>query len=320
MAEDLNILQLIDKSLAGQQESSRGKCAWLDRGLIASSKGGFVGMREVVGWEEASESSAPPGPDIGDLLMVVPTYNEAANMQPLIDRVDRVRRRLPFALVVVDDNSPDGTGDIVNDLRAERPWLSLLERDTPRGLGSAYRAGFQWGLERGFRYIGEMDADLSHDPAYIPPMYDAVIAGADLALGSRYVSGGGTAGWSAGRKLLSRGGNIFARSMLHLEIRDVTGGLRIYTRRAVETLLEQGSTECRGYGFQIEGAYAVKKAGFRMSEVPIVFRERVQGESKFSRAIALEAARRCIQLAATRSTWPSANGVSVEDTTLTSAS
>ena len=177
-----------------------------------------------------------------------------------------------------------------------RPWLHLLERDRPTGLGSAYRAGFRWALDRPYARIGEMDADLSHDPAVIPSMLAVSESGADLVIGSRYVAGGASEGWPLSRRALSRGANRFARTVLRLSSRDVTAGFRLYSRRAVRLLLETG-TRCDGYGFQVEGAYLVERAGGLVAEVPICFRDRRYGSSKMTRQIAIEAARRCFHLA-----------------------
>jgi dolichol-phosphate mannosyltransferase len=228
--------------------------------------------------------------------MVVPTYNEIENVDRLVERIDQVRDSVPVDVLFVDDGSPDGTGARIHQLGAERPWIHIVERSGRMGLGSAYRAGFAWALEGGYAHIGEMDADLSHDPAYVPALDAAVTAGARLALGSRYVAGGGSEGWPLQRRLLSRGANLFARTLLRLRTRDVTGGFRVYDRDAIELLLAQG-TECDGYGFQVEGVCAVARAGMRITEVPITFFDRAFGRSKMTRAIVWEATRRCIALA-----------------------
>jgi dolichol-phosphate mannosyltransferase len=236
----------------------------------------------------------------GTALMVVPTYQEAENIEALIERLEPVRDLVPLNVLVVDDRSPDGTAAIIRRLQGTRPWLHLMERDGPRGLGAAYRAGFHWGMASGYRYLGEMDADLSHDPDHIPALFAAVVEGADLALGSRYVPGGATEGWPLQRRVLSRGANLFARSLLRLRVRDVTGGYRLYRRGAVRLLLE-GTTECAGYGFQVEAVHAIARAGLQILEVPILFRDRRYGESKMSMRTAREAAKRCIALAFTGS-------------------
>ena len=229
-------------------------------------------------------------------LMVVPTYEERQNIEALIGRLDEVRDLVPLDVLVVDDRSPDGTAAVVRGLGRSRPWLHLLERDGPRGLGAAYRAGFAWGIAAGYPFIGEMDADLSHDPAHLPAMFAAVVEGADLALGSRYVRGGGTEGWPLRRRLLSRGANLFARILLRPGVRDVTAGYRLYRAGAVRRLLE-GTTECQGYGFQVEAVHVIARSDLQIREIPIVFRDRRYGESKMSSRTALEAAKRCLSLA-----------------------
>ncbi len=240
------------------------------------------------------------------LVVVVPTYNEIENVDALVARVTDVRATTPVDVLFVDDGSPDDTGARIHELRATRPWINILEREGRQGLGSAYRAGFHWALAHGYERIGEMDADLSHDPSYLPALDGAARDGADLALGSRYTYGGGSEGWPLQRRMLSRGANMFARTLLRLSTKDVTGGFRVYDRRAIELLLEQG-TECDGYGFQVEGVYAVSRAGMRVVEVPITFRDRAYGRSKMSRSIVWEATRRCVALAFERPRVPVAS-------------
>jgi dolichol-phosphate mannosyltransferase len=252
---------------------------------------------------ETGVSSGPGRVGSSDLLVVVPTYNEVANVGELVARIESLRRRLSLHVLIVDDNSPDGTRHAVQALQGSRPWLQLLSRDAPSGLGSAYRAGFAWALTQGYSHVSEMDADLSHDPADLDRLYRAAVAGSDLVLGSRYVDGGGVVGWPLGRKMLSWGANLFARSLLDLDVRDVTAGFRIYSRRAIELLL-QGSTECNGYGFQIESVFVLAREGFGIEEVPIVFRDRARGASKMTKGIAFEAARRCFLLARTSTKTP----------------
>ena len=165
----------------------------------------------------------------GGLVVVVPTYNELENIDTLVGKVEGVRGDGPLDLLFVDDGSPDGTADRIRALAATRPWIHILERSGRMGLGSAYRAGFAWARTNGFERVGEMDADLSHDPAYLTALDAAIAAGADLALGSRYATGGGSEGWPLQRRLLSKGANLFARTLLRLRTRDVTGGFRIYS-------------------------------------------------------------------------------------------
>jgi len=226
----------------------------------------------------------------------VPTFNEIDNIDELVSRIEPIQGALPVDVLFVDDGSPDGTAARIRELGESRPWIHILEREGRMGLGSAYRAGFGWARARDYDRIGEMDADLSHDPAYLPALDAAVRDGADLALGSRYTPGGGSEGWPLQRRILSRGANLFARTLLRLSTRDVTGGFRIYDARAIDLLLEQG-TECDGYGFQVEGVAALTRAGMRIAEVPIVFRDRTFGSSKMSMSIVWEATRRCVSLA-----------------------
>jgi dolichol-phosphate mannosyltransferase len=229
-------------------------------------------------------------------LVVVPTYDEVGNLPTLVTALDRVVDTTGAEVLVVDDGSPDGTGAMVSLLAVNRWWLHLVERERPMGLGSAYRAGFRWALDRGFARVGEMDADLSHDPVVIPSLLERLEEGADLAVGSRYVPGGGSEGWPLSRRLLSKGANRFARTLLRLSTHDVTSGFRIYSRRALELMLEVG-THCDGYGFQVEGVYLVERAGGRVDEVPIRFHDRLYGSSKMSGAVAAEAARQCLRMA-----------------------
>jgi dolichol-phosphate mannosyltransferase len=230
-----------------------------------------------------------------ELLVVVPTFNEADNVAPLIQAIEAARRESAFDVLVVDDSSPDGTAALVQQLQADRPWLHLLSRAAPTGLGSAYRAGFRWALERDYGFVGEMDADLSHDPAAIPALHRAAVEGADLAIGSRYVRGGATEGWPARRRLLSWGANAFARTALKLDVRDVTAGFRVYRQRAIRLLLA-GAGQCEGYGFQVEGVCAIQRASMTVAEVPITFTERRAGASKLSRKTTVEAVRRVLAL------------------------
>lgn len=218
------------------------------------------------------------------LLIVVPTYNEADNLPELVARVQQV---VPGAhLLVVDDASPDGTADLAARLAARDERLHLLRRQGPRGLGLAYLDGFRWGLDHGYERLVEMDADLSHDPVHLPALLAALDAGADLAIGSRNVPGGAIHGWSLGRRLLSRGGSLYSRLILGLDVRDLTSGFKAYTRRAVEQL---GPIASNGYSFQIETTYRVLQQGLRVVEVPIVFVDRRAGRSKMSRTIFVEA-------------------------------
>jgi dolichol-phosphate mannosyltransferase len=220
------------------------------------------------------------------VLICVPTYNESGNLANL---VAAVHGSLPDAdLLVIDDNSPDGTGALADEIAARDPHLNVLHRPGKQGLGTAYLEGFRQGLRGDYEYFFEMDCDFSHDPKYLPELLAAARGGADLVLGSRWAPGGGTENWGIGRKILSRGGSFYARTILGIDIRDVTGGFKCFRRRVLETLpLDRVQTQ--GYGFQIELTYRAIKAGFKVVEVPIVFVDRRVGQSKMSKAIFLEA-------------------------------
>jgi dolichol-phosphate mannosyltransferase len=217
------------------------------------------------------------------LLVVVPTYNEAANIERIIDAV---LAALPEGTVlVVDDGSPDGTGGIVAGRGG--PRVHLLERPAKQGLGRAYVAGFGWGLERGFDRFVEMDADFSHDPSDLPALAEATET-CDVAIGSRYVPGGLVVGWSRNRQLLSRFGNAYARRLLGFPFRDATSGFRCYRRTVLEAI-RLGEVASEGYAFQIDMTYRAWRLGFCVQEIPIAFRDREDGDSKMSRAIVVEA-------------------------------
>jgi len=219
-------------------------------------------------------------------LVVIPTYNEAENIERMLYRI---RECLPEAgILVVDDGSPDGTGDLVKAVAAELADVHLLARTAKAGLGSAYRAGFAWGLERGYDAFVEIDADFSHDPAALPALVAPISDGADLVIGSRYVKGGSIPNWAWYRYLLSRGGNLYASAMLGLHVTDSTAGYRVYSARILERLgLERVRAE--GYGFQIEMTYRAKQHGAVVVEVPISFVDREAGQSKMSSVIVIEA-------------------------------
>jgi len=190
----------------------------------------------------------------------------------------------------VDDDSPDGTGDLADEIAARDPRVAVLHRAGKEGLGKAYLAGFAWALERDYGLVLEMDADFSHDPSYLPALLEKARE-ADLVLGSRYVPGGGTVNWGLGRKLISRGGSLYARTILGVGVRDLTGGFKCF-RREVLGAIDLPSVACTGYAFQIELTYRALKKGFRVAEVPIVFADRRAGSSKMSRRIVLEAMRK----------------------------
>ena len=221
-----------------------------------------------------------------DVLVVLPTYNESDNIGHVLHRI---RGALPDATVlVVDDGSPDGTADAAEVLGKELGNVEVMRREAKSGLGSAYRAGFRWGLDRGFDACIEIDADLSHEPEALPSLVRPVSGGAELVIGSRYVRGGVIPNWAWHRRLLSRGGNIYASTLLGLGVADATAGFRCYAASLLRRIdLDQVRAE--GYGFQIEMTYAARRAGARILEVPIRFVDRVEGESKMSSHIVIEA-------------------------------
>jgi dolichol-phosphate mannosyltransferase len=217
-------------------------------------------------------------------LIVMPTYNERENITPMVEEILRCAPQVD--ILIVDDHSPDGTGEIADALHERFPNVFALHRTGKLGLGTAYVAGFRYALERDYDLVFEMDADFSHDPRYLPDML-AEAEHADLVIGSRYVRGGGTPNWSPLRRFISGGGNIFARVMLALPIKDATAGYRCY-RREVLKALDLGSITSQGYAFQVEMAYQTLKHGFRVREVPIIFVDRRVGKSKMSRKIFIE--------------------------------
>jgi dolichol-phosphate mannosyltransferase len=224
--------------------------------------------------------------------LVLPTYNEAENVEPMVDAaLPRLREAAgggPHRLLVVDDSSPDGTGQIADVLAARHAEVEVLHRARKEGLGPAYLAGFARALAAGADLVLEMDADFSHDPADIPRLV-AASADADLVLGSRYVPGGGITDWGRLRRLVSRGGSAYARAVLGVGVRDLTGGFKCFRASALGAI-ELERVRAGGYGFQIELTYRAIRAGLRVREVPIVFRERRAGSSKMTARIALEAA------------------------------
>jgi dolichol-phosphate mannosyltransferase len=223
------------------------------------------------------------------LVVCLPTYNERDNLEPMVTALDEVVRTagLDARVLVIDDSSPDGTGELADRLAGAFPFLAVLHRTHKEGLGPAYIAGFHWALAAEAELIAEMDCDFSHNPADLPRLV-AATEGADLALGSRYVKGGGTRNWGLGRRAVSRFGSLYARILLGVGIHDLTGGFKCYRREVLERLgLERIST--KGYAFQIETTYRALRAGFRVVEVPIIFAEREVGGSKMSHGIVLEA-------------------------------
>jgi dolichol-phosphate mannosyltransferase len=221
---------------------------------------------------------------------VIPTYNEAENLAPIVHAVAGELDRLVadrYCILVVDDGSPDGTGAIADRLAEEMAPVAVLHRAAKEGLGRAYLAGFSWALHSGADLVIEMDADFSHDPAYLRALL-AAAADADLVLGSRYVEGGGVQDWGLLRRLISRGGGLYARLILRIDVRDLTGGFKCIRREVLEAI-ELDSVSAEGYVFQVEVTYRAHVAGFRVREIPIVFRDRTAGSSKMSPRIAAEA-------------------------------
>jgi len=224
------------------------------------------------------------------IWLVIPTYNEAANLDGIVRAATaELERTAPgeHRILVVDDNSPDGTGAIADSLAADLPTVEVLHRPDKSGLGQAYLAGFARALAGGARLVLEMDADFSHDPRYLPELI-AAAQDADLVLGSRYVAGGGVRDWGLVRRLISRGGGVYARTILGVEVRDLTGGFKCIRREVLEAI-DLPSVRAEGYVFQIEVTYRAVLAGFTVREIPIVFSDRTAGKSKMSSRIALEA-------------------------------
>jgi len=229
-----------------------------------------------------SQTEAP-----GPAWLVLPTYNEAGNIEAF---VEAVRGKLPAdaRVLIVDDNSPDGTGEIADRLVANDQRIAVLHRPLKEGLGPAYIAGFERALAEGAGLILEMDSDFSHDPAYLPRLLEAGKK-ADLVIGSRYVPGGGVGNWSLPRRFISRGGSAYARLVLGVRVQDLTGGFKCFRREVLEAI-DLHSIRSRGYAFQVEMTYRTIQRGFKVVEVPIVFKERRAGESKMDRSIVAEAA------------------------------
>lgn len=220
------------------------------------------------------------------VVCIVPTYNERENITEIAGAV----RGHGYRLMIVDDSSPDGTGELADDLASNDPMVSVLHRDSKEGLGPAYSAGFDQALAQGREVIVEMDADFSHDPGDVPRLVGAIEDGADLAIGSRYVPGGSTPDWPLLRQLISRGGNLYARFMLGIPVRDATAGFRAFTADALRRLSYR-EAEASGYGFQVEMAWRAHREGLEIVEIPIAFRDRARGKSKMGPPIVVEAMR-----------------------------
>jgi len=227
-------------------------------------------------------------PTLGRVVMVVPTYNEVDNLAWIVGRLRAVRPEVH--VLVVDDNSPDGTGKIAEELAAADDHVSVLHRTEKGGLGAAYKHGFRVALDEGFDVIGEMDADGSHQPEQLHLLLDA-LRGADLVIGSRWVPGGSVVNWPFRRELLSRGGNLYVRLLLGVAIRDATAGYRLFRRATLEAI-DLETVESTGYVFQTDMVVRCLRAGLRVREVPIEFVERVRGDSKMSGHVAMESLRR----------------------------
>jgi dolichol-phosphate mannosyltransferase len=227
----------------------------------------------------------------GEPWLILPTYNEAENVRAIVTAAgDVLAGAAPdgFRVLVVDDRSPDGTGELAEELAAEHVWAEVLHRSEKNGIGPAYLAGFRYALDRGAGYVMEMDSDFSHDPADLARLLEAARNDADLALGSRYVTGGGVRDWGLLRRFVSQGGSTYARLVLGLSVHDLTGGFKCFRREVLEAIQFDG-VRSQGYAFQVELTYRAVQAGFRVVEVPIVFRDRERGQSKMSWRIALEA-------------------------------
>jgi dolichol-phosphate mannosyltransferase len=219
-------------------------------------------------------------------LIAIPTYNERANLEGFIAAL---RSEVPDAdLCIVDDASPDGTGELGDEIARHDTHVTVLHRPGKMGLGTAYIDAFRRGLEQGYEIFVEMDADFSHDPRFLPALLGAIREGADVAVGSRNVPGGRVEGWGIGRQVLSKGGSLYSRIVLGVSVRDLTTGYKAYTKKALETI-DLGSVQSNGYSFQIETTYRALKKGLRVVEVPIVFVDRRVGQSKMSRKIFVEA-------------------------------
>ncbi len=226
-----------------------------------------------------------------EAIVLIPTYNERENITSIVQQVVRTA---PVDVLIIDDNSPDGTGQVADAMAEADRRIHVLHREGKQGLGKAYLAGFRWALAKPYKYIFEMDADFSHQPRYLPAFLEA-IRSADIVLGSRYVDGGGTVNWGILRQIISRGGSLYARTILNagfppgkLQIRDLTGGFKCFRREVLEAL-DLDSVQSTGYAFQIELTYRAYRKGFIIKEIPIIFYEREAGRSKMSHKIVVEA-------------------------------
>jgi len=221
-------------------------------------------------------------------VVCLPTYDERENLEPMVRALGEALDPSRDRVLVIDDNSPDGTGELADSLARELPWVDVLHRPSKQGLGPAYIAGFRHALAQEAELVLEVDCDFSHDPQDVPRLIAACEGGADLALGSRYVPGGGTVNWGLVRRLISAGGSFYARMLLGVDVRDLTGGFKCFRRAVLETI-DLDAVAARGYAFQIETTYRALRAGFTVEEVPITFVDRAVGGSKMSRSIVVEA-------------------------------
>jgi len=221
-------------------------------------------------------------------MVCLPTYNERENLEPMVRALGEQLDLERDQVLVIDDNSPDGTGEAADALAAELAWVEVLHRPAKAGLGPAYIAGFRRALAAGAELVLEIDCDFSHDPKDVPRLIATCEGGADLALGSRWVQGGGTVNWGTGRTLVSRGGSLYARAILGVDVRDLTGGFKCF-RRAVLAQIDLDAIAAKGYGFQIETTFRALRAGFKVVEIPITFVDRRVGESKMDGSIVVEA-------------------------------
>jgi dolichol-phosphate mannosyltransferase len=220
-------------------------------------------------------------------VVCLPTFNERENLEPMVRALGEVLDTTRDRVLVVDDGSPDGTGEIADGLAAELPWVAVLHRESKEGIGPAYVAGFRRALADGAELVLEMDCDFSHDPKDVPRLVAAADE-ADLVLGSRYTAGGGTENWGLLRRIVSRGGSLYAQVILGVAVHDLTGGFKCFRRATLETI-DLDAVSARGYGFQIETTYRVLRAGLRVREIPIRFVDRRVGDSKMTGSIVAEA-------------------------------
>lgn len=226
-------------------------------------------------------------------LVITPTYNEKENLETFIEGVFE---HMPEThILVIDDASPDGTGELADGLAGGEERIHVMHREGKQGLGTAYRAGFKWALERDYAHVFEMDTDLSHDPVYLPLFVRALEDDADLVIGSRNVPGGSVEGWGPLRHVISKGGSIYSRTVLGVKVKDLTSGYKGFRRRVLETL-EWDTFQSEGFFFQVETNYRAIKSGFNIREIPIVFRDRTAGQSKMSGKIFVEALLKMWQL------------------------